>query len=497
MAVAPGVSGGGNVAPWGGGNGRTPWRGSGNQRGSSNAGPGGSRGGGNVRNPPPPVPWQPPLPAPLPPAPIIPPGGFLPIIGGALLGQLWGWLSGRLFPVRPPDEDQNSWGQASSVGQSRYRQVLQIFQSFGGLPPNCVLNPASVNNTVGNWSAWGSYKRIYWEVTGGAGVCGGIQNYGLRLELTDGTVVNQGVAGSFQGITRLNTQWEWEFRNGAVRDPRAPQLVPPPALPLPLPWGDEPQPLRPRREGDPEAPVLPAPWAPELPPIPKAPPAAPSIPPDTQPLPPGDPAPGGNPEPGRGRPALPALPGRQPSAPPDTRPEPVGPQPGNDGEVGPGPGPGRDPVAPPGPPQTDPDVITVGGEQIGQPGFRPPPTLVGIASELGRLEQKMERMIRDQSEPLDLSGIIDALTELLRKDPEPHDAGSYELYPVCDFGEDGSPRPPDVAAWPSGEGEIALVNKKLDALALLIQYHKEQRQPTCKRGATIGQPVSVLFDQVV
>jgi hypothetical protein len=36
----------------------------------------------------------------------------------------------------------------------------------------------------------------------------------------------------------------------------------------------------------------------------------------------------------------------------------------------------------------------------------------------------------------------------------------------------------------------------VDALAELLQHHKELRQPTCKRGPVTGTPVTVLFEEV-
>jgi hypothetical protein len=36
-----------------------------------------------------------------------------------------------------------------------------------------------------------------------------------------------------------------------------------------------------------------------------------------------------------------------------------------------------------------------------------------------------------------------------------------------------------LAQWTGGEGEVVEVNRKLDAIATLIQFHKELKQPGC------------------
>jgi hypothetical protein len=155
--------------------------------------------------------------------------------------------------------------------------------------------------------------------------------------------------------------------------------------------------------------------------------------------------------------------------------------------------------------QTPEDEIEVEGERIGQPGFRPPATMVGIASELGRLEQKVERLLRpslSEADEVDLGPVLERLEQLENKVEQlteplraPFDGDSYELQPPCGRDSGGNPLPPDVAEWQAGEGMFLKLSRQLDALALLLQYSKDQRQPICK-GRPIGEEVSVNFREV-
>jgi hypothetical protein len=41
-----------------------------------------------------------------------------------------------------------------------------------------------------------------------------------------------------------------------------------------------------------------------------------------------------------------------------------------------------------------------------------------------------------------------------------------------------------------------LLHNKVDALAALVQTHKNMRQPICKPAPPTGQPVTVQFEEV-
>jgi hypothetical protein len=142
-----------------------------------------------------------------------------------------------------------------------------------------------------------------------------------------------------------------------------------------------------------------------------------------------------------------------------------------------------------------PSIETIGDLVIGQPGTSPPPTLQGIAQEVGKIEQKTRYLIeRQQVGPPPATGptladLLEAATNLLNLLQSVYGAGSYELAPVC---ED---KPPVEVAWSGGVGAFGQLNKKLDALADLLQAHKDFRQPICATKAS-GQPVTVQFEEI-
>jgi len=143
------------------------------------------------------------------------------------------------------------------------------------------------------------------------------------------------------------------------------------------------------------------------------------------------------------------------------------------------------------------EVPWPGGPTIGSPAQRPPATPEGIAAELGRLEEKLAGIGRQPD--FDLAPILEAIGNLL---PEPPDytypAGEYTLPPICDRDSEGRLLPAKKATWPAGTGEIAELREKVDALAKLIRFHKEWKQPICppERSRPVGAPVTVTFEEV-
>jgi hypothetical protein len=74
-------------------------------------------------------------------------------------------------------------------------------------------------------------------------------------------------------------------------------------------------------------------------------------------------------------------------------------------------------------------------------------------------------------------------------------AGSYTLTGVCEVDENGDPiveireRP-----WPLALNPFVALEHRLDALALLLQDHKDLKQPVCKAGGQMqGRSVTVHF----
>jgi hypothetical protein len=135
-------------------------------------------------------------------------------------------------------------------------------------------------------------------------------------------------------------------------------------------------------------------------------------------------------------------------------------------------------------------VEIIAGVEIGQPGTQPRPDLIGIAAEVGRLEQKLRIVLEPPAGgggPGDPDPRIDEILSILRA---PFAPGGYQLFPACETDADGRPRPPMETEWPAGSGAFDLLEAKLDALADLVQFHKELRQPVCNR-APFGEEVTV------
>jgi hypothetical protein len=250
------------------------------------------------------------------------------------------------------------------------------------------------------------------------------------------------------------------------------------------------------------APAVPQRSNPEVAPVPAVPVPAPA--PAPQPAPAPDeavpiPAPAAPPAPGRPpavAPAVPALPGRAPNPVRPATPVQPGAVPITAGGVR--------PQLPPAPvPTNTGTTVLPGGQQLAPNG--PAPTPQAIATELGKLEQKLEIMLNPQEELsfLDrLNRIIDQtenikflLETLFPPEPYTFPPGGYTLAAVCDRDAEGNLIEPKVAPWDGGEGELLELRQKLDALAVLMQHHKDLKQPTCGgRGSGPHSNVTVHFE---
>lgn len=142
------------------------------------------------------------------------------------------------------------------------------------------------------------------------------------------------------------------------------------------------------------------------------------------------------------------------------------------------------------PPATTPATERLyGGVRVGAPAAAPAATLAGIAQEVGRLEEKSGAML-ELLQSLGDGAVADGIAEILSILRQPWPADAYELQPPC---EDA---PPDVAQFPAADGPLQALALRMDALALLMQYAKDQRQPVCRRQRAQGQAVTVTFDEV-
>jgi len=240
-------------------------------------------------------------------------------------------------------------------------------------------------------------------------------------------------------------------------------------FPLPLPLTDPtPEPL-------PE--TVPSPAPPPAKPL--APPVAPPIPrPDPEPPPPTQPRPSPNPRP---------MPIPSPAPSPVQVPGPSQPLRPDGTPL---------PLPPATTPQTPPGTEDFLGEEIGQPQQAPPPTLQGIASEVGRIEQKLRVMSKQPSGgSADLGPLLEQLAAILERLTAEYPGGSYQLVGPCEPALGGGPGGSRSAAWGSGTGSFASIIARVDALAELMQHHKDLRQPICRQKAS-GEEVTVVFEEI-
>jgi hypothetical protein len=406
----------------------------------------------------------------------------------ALGYALWHWLNSRI--KRPGDLNQqpeitSPTGQTFRINQRRYRDSVTMDfcsppASGGGTEAGEDVATTEVvkTNVVGfSYSQLGPHS---WSYVCGAGN-GEVASAVYTFRKADGSTENVAL-GSFRlGPRRHNTsnRSSGSSTNGiritSVSIGGAPYVAPPvvdPAyVPPTIPF--TPQPLLPGDipgDGDEKRP--------------KAPPV-PLPPPDGEPL-----GPGTKPEIGTG-----VGPGTGigtggagqllPLRPPVVIPLPPGQATSPEITTGTP----KPPVVVVRPPVTDPGTEVTPDGVIGQPGTPPPPTLIGIAAEVGKIEQKARQLLERPAAGLDIQELIDALLDALKPGPDPYPAGSYILNPVCEN------KDPKVADWQAGDGAINLLNAKVDALAELLQAHKDFRQPICATKAS-GQPVTVQFQEI-
>lgn len=255
---------------------------------------------------------------------------------------------------------------------------------------------------------------------------------------------------------------------GALKNPT---VVPPLVTPAP-----------PDRKEEPMAPPVPLPRPAPLPtPAPDPEPVPPGR--EPEPLPPGDPA----------------QPGKVPTAPPITTPRP---SPGVPGTApGTAPKPGEPALAPDGTvlPLPKPVVtptptgqIDYGTGPIGNTANQPRPDLVSIATELGRQEEKMAKILTAPGPGI---GILDALEAILTFLASLSDGAPAQTWILAE----GCPAVPGVepesrtVEIPETSDNQASMLARFDALAELIQHHKDLRGPICRGRRPEGVGVTVNF----
>jgi hypothetical protein len=130
-----------------------------------------------------------------------------------------------------------------------------------------------------------------------------------------------------------------------------------------------------------------------------------------------------------------------------------------------------------------------------------PATLEGIAQETGRIERKLEVLLGDPTsgqpdwlEKITAGGdfarlLWEVLTSLT--------AGTvYTLDSPCEVDANGEKLPAVEVEAPGALNAIEVLINRVDALAELLQVHKDLKQPGCKNPRPQGDAVTVNFEQI-
>ena len=151
------------------------------------------------------------------------------------------------------------------------------------------------------------------------------------------------------------------------------------------------------------------------------------------------------------------------------------------------------------PAKTPTTVHVVNGTQI--PANGPQPTPQGIAQELGRIESKLARLIDPKSDrpgqpPDRLHWLQENIANIIDFFLSINGGGEYRISSPCVLDEEGN-RIESVVEYSGALQSFGVISNKIDALAQLLQEHKDLKQPICRETpATGGQAVTVNFVQI-
>lgn len=152
-------------------------------------------------------------------------------------------------------------------------------------------------------------------------------------------------------------------------------------------------------------------------------------------------------------------------------------------------------------PIVGPITTPVGNEKIGPVTVTtnaPQATLAGIAGEVGRIEQKLAKIINntgDDWKDTAFGYLGKGIEAMLENFATGQPAGEYILSSPCERDEQGDRVEYQVPIL-STINRFDAIYKRLDALADLIQTHKDLKQPICRGTQPTGQPVTVNFTQI-
>lgn len=140
-----------------------------------------------------------------------------------------------------------------------------------------------------------------------------------------------------------------------------------------------------------------------------------------------------------------------------------------------------------------------GAAAIPGTGLAPAPTLQGIAQEVGRIERKLEVM-NTPNAPGNLIDKFDLLRDLIGPLVEAFlsstSGTTYTMDSPCEVDAEGFKLPAVEVEAPGALTYFGLVLNRLDALAELLQVHKNLKQPNCRQKPPTGEFVTVNFEEI-
>lgn len=419
--------------------------------------------------------WRPPVPEPLPPAPLLGPKELLGL-GALVLAQFWG-----LFSSKPKKVDPNVSLFDVREGLGSYAVTTTYITEASSLV-RC-----SDGAVIGGPSTTSSTTTLTYSSTYGITFGPGLAIRRNFCGSGTGSVTSGGL-GEFRTIDSAGNVSTPTYRVSPVESgdsynhTNSRTFTRKVLLDSITKNGVDVTPyVAQSRDYVPE--LEPLPQIPVIPSIPKAPPT--TLPPEVEPLPEFEPQPA--------TPGPAAPPATAPLVPRRTVPLPLpGATPTKDGAIVPQ-APATVAVTPP-----DAHFPVPGAPPVTGNGPRPTPE--GIAQELGRLEQKLARLSDpgpegpgDGSDRLQL--ISDLIGRLIEFATSMTAGGGYGLSSPCEVDENGE-RIVTTVNYPGATNSLGVLSNKVDALAALIQVHKDLKQPNCKQAPAVGQPVTVNFVQV-
>lgn len=419
--------------------------------------------------------WRPPVPEPLPPAPLLSPKELLGL-GVLVLAQIWGLFASRPRKTVSPGglEQAIVTGEIGSQGGTINITITakQRFHSCNVTPSTqCYGEEVDANAATNFRKSYGPGGGGLTVTTEPGNACG--INWIEVIADSGGFVFIPGARctagqGSLCGdLTRYSVSVAYTNPLG----------TPSPAPPFPL----QPQLLTPSGFALPKAVPQPAPSR-VLPPA--VAPERPSVP---APVPEGEPS------------IVPASPG--PTAPPTTLPAlpsrvrpPLipGANATRDGAVVP-----RAP-APIAVTPRDAHYPIPGGAPV--LGNGPQPNPLAIAQELGRIEQKLNILSNPNTDGMGdgsdrMALITNILGRLLEFMTSITAGGGYSLSSPCEVDEAGN-QVVSVVEYGGATDALGVLSNKIDALAGVMQIHKNLKQPICQQTPAVGENVTVNFVQV-